>query len=193
VVSAPTKGVLQNFTGSPGPTLLNEWLPTVPDPQRGPTSAQTFFQQTKTGVTALGCLVWPGLAARCLNSSSFPWWILSLAIQSSSLMALLSKRFLPAFTRLWYLYFGRANAPTEVVCDRSWIRSSPRAFIPMQTIFQTLPSMTLSGGIVNLVREGRPAEGTRSGRPQQPRPDRGQDPLPAQPRTFFLTPGKCSG
>jgi hypothetical protein len=54
-------------------------------------------------------------------------------------MALLSKRFLPAFTRLWYLYVGRANAPTEVACDQSWIRNSPRAFIPCKTIFQTLP------------------------------------------------------
>ena len=76
------------------------------------------------------------LAARCLNSSSFPWWILSLAIHSSSLLALLSKRFLPAFTRLLYLYVGRANAPTEVACDQSWIRSSPRAFIPCKPFFK---------------------------------------------------------
>jgi len=55
---------------------------------------------------------------------------------SSSLMALLSKRFLPAFTRLWYLYVGRANAPTEVARDQSWIRSSPRAFIPCKPFFK---------------------------------------------------------
>jgi hypothetical protein len=54
-------------------------------------------------------------------------------------MALLSKRFLPAFTRLWYFYVCRANAPTEVACDQSWIRSSPRAFISCKPIFQTLP------------------------------------------------------
>src|SRR5580692_1369326 len=33
------------------------------------------------------------------------------------------ERFLPVLTRLWYLYVGRANAPTEVACDQSWIRS----------------------------------------------------------------------
>ena len=37
--STPTKGVLQTLTGSPGPTLLNASLPTVPDPQRESTSA----------------------------------------------------------------------------------------------------------------------------------------------------------
>ena len=62
--------------------------------------------------------------------------ILSLAIHSSSLMALLSKRFLPASARLGYLYVGRANAPIEVACDQSWIRSSPRAFIPCRPFFK---------------------------------------------------------
>src|SRR5208283_272384 len=54
-------------------------------------------------------------------------------------------------------------------------------------------SMTLLSRIIDLVRECRPAKGTAPGRSQQPRPDRFQDLLQRQTRSFFLPQGKLSG
>ena len=54
-------------------------------------------------------------------------------------------------------------------------------------------SITLLSRIIDLLRECRPAKGTAPGRSQQPRPDRFQDLLQRQTRSFFLPQGKLSG
>ena len=54
-------------------------------------------------------------------------------------------------------------------------------------------SITLLSRIIDLLRECRAAIGTASGRSQQPRPDRFQDLLQRQTRSFFLPQGKLLG
>src|SRR6516225_5370358 len=56
-----------------------------------------------------------------------------------------------------------------------------------------LASITLLSRIVNFLRECGVAVGTMSGRSQQPRPDRFQDFLQRQTRSFFLPQGRWSG
>jgi septal ring factor EnvC (AmiA/AmiB activator) len=54
-------------------------------------------------------------------------------------------------------------------------------------------SITLLSRIIDLLRKCRAAIGTAPGRSQQPRPDRFQDLLQRQTRSFFLPQGKLSG
>jgi hypothetical protein len=58
---------------------------------------------------------------------------------------------------------------------------------------RTHPSITLLSRVVDFFRECSVAVGTMSGRSQQPRPDRFQDLLQRQTRSFFLPQGRWSG
>src|SRR5271165_2842594 len=54
-------------------------------------------------------------------------------------------------------------------------------------------SITLLSRVVDFFRECSVAVGTMSGRSQQPRPDRFEDLLQRQTRSFFLPQGRWSG
>ena len=69
----------------------------------------------------------------------------------------------------------------------------PEEVTPMALTTELLSSITLLSRIIDLLRECRPAKGTAPGRSQQPRPDRFQDLLQRQTRSFFLPQGKLSG
>ena len=68
------------------------------------------------------------------------------------------------------------------------------AFVsPSADTSSKVPSITLLSRIVDFLRECGVAVGTVSGRSQQPRPDRFQDLLQRQTRSFFLPQGRRSG
>src|ERR1700751_5621746 len=63
----------------------------------------------------------------------------------------------------------------------------------MSRSLDNLASITLLSRVVDFFRECSVAVGTMSGRSQQPRPDRFQDLLQRQTRSFFLPQGRWSG
>src|SRR6266436_4190231 len=83
----------------------------------------------------------------------------------------------------------------------SWSRARPRPQFLLREranrvrslVGSRLPSITLLSGVIYFLRECRAAIRTMSGRSQQPRPDRFQDLLQRQTRSFFLPPGSWSG
>src|SRR6516165_5016515 len=71
-------------------------------------------------------------------------------------------------------------------------RTSSKSLLP-SAILQLLASITLLSRVVDFFRECSVAVGTMSGRSQQPGPDRFQDLLQRQTRSFFLPQGRWSG
>ena len=78
----------------------------------------------------------------------------------------------------------------SIVCSAAFAQS-PTPVSQGQERGQT--SITLLSRVVDFFRECSVAVGTMSGRSQQPRPDRFQDLLQRQTRSFFLPQGRWSG
>jgi len=86
-----------------------------------------------------------------------------------------------------YQYFRRW-------CQRGTLQKVLTQFGPeLAPGWHFLASITLLSGVIYFLRECRVAIRTMSGRSQQPRPDRFQDLLQRQTRSFFLPPGSWSG